>query len=304
MPAAAPAVEIAAGEYAATIVPTGAGVARLTWGDRQIIVGHDPAELPAGYLGKTLVPWPNRITDGTYEYAGQTHRVPINEHPTNAALHGLACWEVWDVVERSAQHVALEVELAPRYGYPFHLRSRVTYRLSADGGLSLAITTTNIGSHTAPYGSSTHPYLTCDLQPVDECVLRSPGTSVLTVDERLRPVATVPAADAGLALPGTAPLGTQQIDHAYTGLPAGGWTVALTDPDSGLEVRLHADAPWLQIYSGEEVGRAGVAVEPMTCPPDAFNSGTDLIELAPGASHTLELRINATLVASGSSATA
>ncbi|WP_324649485.1 aldose-1-epimerase [Georgenia sp. H159] len=289
----APAVTLTSGDYTATIVPVGAGLAGLQHRGRQVVVGHDPAELPLGYPGATLVPWPNRITDGTYEYDGETHRVPVNEHETNAALHGLACWSVWDVVAQSDAHVVLELEIAPRYGYPFHLHSRVTYRLDADDGLGVEITTTNIGARTAPYGSSTHPYLTCDLQPVDECVLRAPARSVLTVDDRLRPVSTVPAADAGLALPGDAPLGDTRIDHAYTDLPTGGWTVTLTSAERALQVRLHADAPWLQIYSGELVGRRGVAVEPMTCPPDAFNSGTDLVELATGDSHTLRLRIDA-----------
>lgn len=293
MPRPAPAVELTAGDYTATIVPSGAGLARLTWRGRHVVVGHDPRELPLGYLGKTLVPWPNRITDGTYEYAGETHRVPINEHPTNAALHGLACWSVWDVADRSGEHVTLELELAPSYGYPFHLLTRTTYRLTADGGLDVEITASNIGERTAPYGSSSHPYLTCDLRPVDACTLHVPATTVLEVDDRLRPVGTSLAADVGLDLPGTAPLGGRQVDHAYTGLPAEGWTVRLTDTESGLQVRLHADAPWLQIYSGEQVGRRGVAVEPMTCPPDAFNSGTDLVELAPGEQHTLRFRIDA-----------
>ncbi len=293
MPRPAPAVDLAAGDYSATIVPTGAGLARLTWRDRHVVLPHEPTELPLGYLGKTLLPWPNRITDGTYEYAGETHRVPINEHPTNAALHGLACWSVWDVVERSTEHVALELEVAPRYGYPFHLHSRVVYRLAADGGLHVEITSRNVGEATAPYGASTHPYLTCDLRPVDECVLHAPAQTVLEVDDRLRPVSSAAAADVGLDLPGTAALGGTQVDHAYTDLPPGGWTVTLTDPDSGLQARLHADAPWLQIYSGDQVGRRGVAVEPMTCPPDAFNSGVDLVELAPREQHTLTFRIDA-----------
>lgn len=286
-----PAVALSAGDYTATIVTVGAGLAGLTWRGRQIVVGHEPGELPLGYVGKTLVPWPNRITDGTYVYDGQTHQVPINEHPTNAALHGLACWSVWDVVDRSDAHVVLELEIAPRYGYPFHLRTRVSYRLDAAGGLAVEIASTNIGERTAPYGSSTHPYLSCDLRPVDECTLQVPAGSVLTVDDRLRPVATESAESAGLALPGTEPLGGRQVDHAYTDLPTGGWTVTLADDT--LAVRLHADAPWLQIYSGELVGRRGVAVEPMTCPPDAFNSHTDLVELAPGATHCLTLRIEA-----------
>lgn len=289
----APAVELTAGDYAATIVPVGAGLARLRWRDHQIVVGHDPDVMPDSYLGKTLVPWPNRITDGVYEYDGGRHEVPINEHATNAALHGLACWTVWQVVEQSAAHVVLETEIAPQYGYPFHLRSRTTYRLDAAEGLSIAIEATNLGTATAPYGSSTHPYLSCDGRPVDECRLHAPAASVLAVDHRLHPVEQLSVEAADLALPGTAPLGAKQIDHAFTDLPAEGWTVSLTDDETGLSVRLHADAPWLQIYSGDKVGRRGVAVEPMSCPPNAFNSGIDLVELAPGASHTLELRIDA-----------
>ncbi len=294
MPTRPPALELAAGDYAATIVPVGAGLARLSLQGRQIVVPHEPGELPTGYLGKTLVPWPNRITGGTYEYAGTVHEVPVNEHATGAALHGLACWSLWDVVEQSPSHVSLELELAPRYGYPFHLLSRVTYRLDAQEGLTITIATTNVGADTAPYGSSTHPYLSCDGRPVDECVLRSPARSVLAVDERLSPLEVVPVADLGLELPGTEALGGTRIDHAFTDLPGEGWTVSLSDPTSGLTSRLHASAPWLQIYSGEHVGRRGVAVEPMTCPPDAFNSGTDLVELAPGQEHVLTLRIDAT----------
>jgi len=54
---------------------------------------------------------------------------------------------------------------------------------------------------------------------------------------------------------------------------------------------MEAEDPWCQVYSGEEIGRAGVAVEPMTCPPDAFNSGEDVIVLEPGDSHVFEFRI-------------
>ncbi|QHK19032.1 hypothetical protein GU243_03865 [Pseudarthrobacter psychrotolerans] len=47
--------------------------------------------------------------------------------------------------------------------------------------------------------------------------------------------------------------------------------------------------PWLQIRTADKpataADRLGLAVEPMTCPPDAFNSGEDLIQLEPGSSH-------------------
>jgi len=56
--------------------------------------------------------------------------------------------------------------------------------------------------------------------------------------------------------------------------------------EAGSTVVLSAEAPWVQVYTAEHLGRRGVAVEPMTCPPDAFNSGRDLVELEVGRSHS------------------
>ena len=43
------------------------------------------------------------------------------------------------------------------------------------------------------------------------------------------------------------------------------------------------------LFTGDplpDVARRSLAVEPMTCPPDAFRSGEDLIRLEPGGSFT------------------
>src|SRR5262249_8967511 len=60
----------------------------------------------------------------------------------------------------------------------------------------------------------------------------------------------------------------------------------------GTEVALWAgpDYRWLQVFTGDTLDaahrRRAVAIEPMTCPPNAFATGTDLIMLAPGDSVT------------------
>ncbi|WP_127127010.1 aldose-1-epimerase [Georgenia sp. SYP-B2076] len=282
---------LAAGEYEATVFSVGASLARLTWRGTDLVVPSSEAEIPTGYLGKTLVPWPNRIADGRYEFGGATYEVPITEHATRTALHGLACWVDWDVVDAGPDEVTLSTMLVPQYGYPFQLRSEVTYRLGPEG-LQVAISSANVGATAAPYGSSSHPYLSCGLVAVDACTLQFPARQVLTVDERLLPVSGVPTAQAGLDFQDARTIGDRQIDHAFGELPPDGWEVRFHDPGSGLGVRLTARAPWLQIYSGERVGRRGVAVEPMTCPPDAFNSTVDLVVLQPGERHTLRFRID------------
>jgi aldose 1-epimerase len=59
----------------------------------------------------------------------------------------------------------------------------------------------------------------------------------------------------------------------------------------GTDVWLGEGADYVQLYTGDtlpsEERRRAVAIEPMTCPPDAFRSGTGLISLGPGERHTV-----------------
>ncbi|MFI7483425.1 aldose-1-epimerase [Kocuria sp. M1R5S2] len=287
---------LAAGEYRATVFSSGAALGRLTWRGDDIAVPVPESEIPAAYEGKTLVPWPNRVADGRYTFRDRTHELPINEHMTNSALHGFGCWVDWDVVEATSNEVTFRTHVMPRYGYPFHLATEVTYRLAADLGLCVEITSTNVGASPAPYGVSSHPYLTCGLAPVDECTLTVPAEWVMTVDDRLLPTGMVPVGDANLDFRNARPVGPQQVDHAFGGLPPDEWEVMLSHPGNGLSVRLTATAAWLQIYTGDRLGRRGIAVEPMTCPPNAFNSKDDFIVLEPGDHYTLRFRIEASLL--------
>jgi aldose 1-epimerase len=59
----------------------------------------------------------------------------------------------------------------------------VIYRLEATRGLHVFIRTQNVGDEIAPYGAGAHPYLTCNLQPIDDCELTLPVIEE-TCDER------------------------------------------------------------------------------------------------------------------------
>ncbi len=286
------AIHISAGRYAATIVEEGAGLASLTFDGDDLVLPHDPDVRPAGYSGKTLVPWPNRIAGGSYEWRGTNFGLHVNEPETGSALHGLAYQTDWSVVERRADSVTLATEVGPEPGYPFSLIVQTTYALDPQAGLSITITAKNNGDEDAPYGTSIHPYLTCGLS-VDNATLSVPADAVLEVDENLTPVEETPVEGTYLDLRDGVAMSGRQVDHAFTGLKYGRWEVTLRCNDTGRGVQMASSTPWVQVYSGELLGRKGVAVEPMTCPPNAFNSGIDVIVLGPGEETTFTASISA-----------
>lgn len=280
---------LAAGAYEARVASVGATLVALTHRGRDLVLPFAPDVLADGYQGRTLVPWPNRVVGGRYAVSGRSLRLPVNEPETGAALHGHGAFQPWTAVGSGGAEVTLELDLPATYGYPFDVLCRVRYALD-DHGLAVHVTGTNTGTEPAPFGIGTHPYLTCG-QPVDACTLVVPAARVLLTDERSAPTRLV-GVGGDLDLRAPSVLGPRSVDHAFTDLPEGEWAVELTHPEAG-GVRMAADAPWVQVYTGERLGRRGVAVEPMTCPPDAFNSDPDGVLLAPGETRALVLHVSA-----------
>src|SRR5690606_4511058 len=106
----------------------------------------------------------------------------------------------WELVERTGSSATWALELPAAYGYPFQVRCVTTYALDADSGLSVTVEGTAVGPSAAPFGASTHPYLTCDGRPLDECRVSLPAASVLLTDDRGTPTRLVPVAEADLDL--------------------------------------------------------------------------------------------------------
>jgi len=285
--------EIAADGYQAVATELGAGLRELRYGGRPVIAGYQPDELPPGAAGQLLVPWPNRVDRGRYTVAGTEYQLDLSEPKAGNAIHGLGRWAPWPVVRHDHHAVTLRQGLLGRTGYPFCLDLEVEYHLSGTG-LRVSVTARNVGAHAAPYGTGSHPYLTTGAPAVDECELTLPAARWLPVDERGIPVG--PAQDvAGGALDFRAAsrIGAARLDHAFTGLDRDeqgrAWARLASN---GTEVALWAgpDYRWLQVFTGDTLDaahrRRAVAIEPMTCPPNAFATGTDLIMLAPGDSVT------------------
>ena len=291
-------VPLRSGRYAAGIASIGASLRSLTADGRDLVVPFAEDAVRPLYRGVVLVPWPNRVVDGRYAFDGAAQQLPLTEPERGHALHGLGCWADYRIVARAPDSVLLETTIVPQAGYPHRLRIEVEYRLGADG-LSARVTATNTGPSRAPYGSSGHPYLVAGEGRVDDWRIELAAGRVLEVDERLSPrgLADVPGGPFDFASPTR--IGDLFVDHAFTALGPGEARARVLAADGhGVELRWDAAvAPWVQVHTGDrpepEYNRRALAVEPMTCPPDAFNSGTDLVVLEPGAAHTLEWTIAA-----------
>lgn len=285
-----------AGGYKATVASVGAGLVSLSFQGQDIVLPFPEHELPPAYAGKVLMPWPNRVAGGAYTFAGQRYELPVNEASTGSALHGLALWNAWQVERRSHSEVVLRHLLHGEPGYPFQLALSVRYALDAGRGLQVELEAVNCGTAAAPYGCGSHPYITVGGEDVDNCELSFRAGKVLLTDPKLQPTELLDTAGTDFEFAEARMLASQSLDHAFTDLPKGDWNVTLRNPALKLAAVVEAsgtDAPWLQLYSGELRGRKGLAVEPMTCPPDAFNSGKDLAVLEPDQSHSLAFRVRA-----------
>lgn len=301
--------------FTAIVTEVGATLRELSWQGRPLVAGFGRHDLPHAYQGAVLAPWPNRLGGGRYRWSGREYQLPLTEPERINALHGLVCFAAWQVVDRDPESVTLTHRLWPQRGYPFALDLRARYELS-DAGLTFALTATNVGDAPAPYGASFHPYLVAGGGTVDDWTLQVPAATYLTVDpEHLLPLAPAPVGPAGFDFHTPASLRGVEIDHALTDLDFGdpadpadpaaasgtgrGGTVILRllgPGGRGVAMSWGRVAPWLQLCIPDEqnpaITRQALAVEPMTCPPDAFNSGTDLITLPPGGEHTFAVTIS------------
>jgi aldose 1-epimerase len=243
--------------------------------------------------GQVLMPWPNRIEDGSYEFDGRRHQLPLTEVEAGNAIHGLVRWASWSVADRAQERVVLEHVLHPQPGYPFALALRIEYSLS-DDGLMVRTTATNVGAGPCPFGSGMHPYFTVGTPPVDSLTLTVPARTVVGSGARGLPAEAhdVEGTDYDFRRPRQ--LGATRLDNTFSDLEPdddGLTRVHLRDEASGAEVTVWADESYthLQLFTGDplpDVNRRSLAVEPMTCPPNAFRTGEGVVRLEPGGSWT------------------
>lgn len=267
----------------AVIVEVGGGLRTFTVDGDAYVDGYFEDDIAPGAAGQILAPWPNRLGDGAYEFAGTKHQLALSEPVNRNASHGLVRWLRWQAVDHDADSVTVECALPAQPGYPFPIVLRTRWSVGPHG-LRAVHTAVNLGAKPAPFGLGVHPYLRVPGTPIADLSLDLPAQWRLKTDNRKLPVGEEPYKNE------SARIGDTVIDSAFGDLTRdadGNVSIGLSTAD-GRGVTLWADEsfPWVQVYTADtldgERRRRAVAVEPMSCPPDAFRTGRDLVTLGPG----------------------
>ncbi|WP_020670041.1 aldose 1-epimerase family protein [Amycolatopsis nigrescens] len=284
--------EITRGTARAVITEIGAGLRAFEVGGVPYVDAFPEDAKPPKAAGQVLLPWPNRTKNAEWVYEDEKQQLEVTEEARGNAIHGLTRHREWQLVEHAESSITFEIEVRDEPGWPVPLHATIEYAL-APRELTVTHQVRNDGETEIGVGVGTHPYFRLGDVPTDELTL------TLAAD-RVRPFEDgpqLPYADEQ-DVDGTEYdlregriLGGCDFDTTFGGLAPGEdgrHHHLLSYQDKLLEVWTGPDFKWVQVFTPADlVGRGrAVAIEPMTCPADALNSGTDLIRLAPGDTWT------------------
>ena len=283
------------GRQELVVAEVGATIRSYSVAGEPVLAGFEADQWSHAGRGQVLAPWPNRLADGRFEFEGTVAQAPLNEPERANAIHGLVRWRPWQLEALAQNVLTVACTLYPSPGYPFLLGLRVEYRL---GRLGLTITTSarNLGQESLPFGLGFHPYFTAGTEHVDTAVLELPATERLVLDARALPTGERhPVVGTEYDFTTARAIGPTAMDTAFGGLRRDGDRLAwasLSDPATGRGASIWVDDRfgYLMVFTGDNLSpderRRAVALEPMTCPPNALRSGQDLIVLLPGQEWT------------------
>jgi aldose 1-epimerase len=282
-------LDTAQGRAEAVITQVAAALRGYSVGGIEVTESFPETSIPPFGTGIVLVPWPNRVEDGTWMLDGVQQQLSITEPPRHNAIHGLLRWMPYSVVEHTASALTLAATVFPQSGYPFQLDTTVRYALS-ETGLTVTHALTNVSERRAPVAIGTHTFLTIGDVPPEELVLTLAASTHFELDARLIPRTELPVEGTPFDLRAGKRLGDLFLDDAFGGVEVvdGASRHRLTAPD-GRYVELWQDENfgYVQVFTTELYPKNGatklaVAVEPMTAPANALNTGQGLRWLEPG----------------------
>lgn len=283
------------GEYVSVLPSIGGAINAMALNNKgelvEIMKGYTSEEslketLETSFRGSNLFPFPNRIRDGKYSFKDIDYQLDVNFPDESNAIHGLVYKTPFRIVDKEDGEIGctliLEYRSEPSPGYPFQYLFKIIYKLKEFEGFECKIKVANMTDQSIPVGHGWHPYFLADSDKVDELSLQFPAESMLEVDERNIPTGVEtpykvfqelkPVADTGL-------------DNCFQLAQEDVFAeIVVHNPAAGFGYRIWQETGkykynFVQIYTPPD--RKSIAIEPMTCAPDAFNNEKGLIVLGP-----------------------
>lgn len=285
--------ELADGALTATVTQVAAGLRTLRFDGADLTEPYPATSPPPSACGIVLVPWPNRVKDGTWDLHGSPQRLALTEPARGNAIHGLLRYRPYELLEHTGSAVSQQAWIYPELGYPFILRTVVRHELGADG-LTVTHTIANEGDAAAPVAIGAHPYLRIADVPTEELTVTVGARTHLEVDDRMNVIGESPVEGTRYDLRGGRRVGELDLDDGYADVPVtdGRVTHTLSAAD-GRRVALWGDESfaYVQVFTSRKLathpdGSVALAVEPMTAPANALNTGRGLRWLEPGETWT------------------
>lgn len=279
-----------AGPARAVITQLAAGIRELQIGGVDLVEPFPVNASPQSAQGIVLSPWPNRVRDGKWTWRGADGaetklQLPLTEPARGNAIHGLLRFTAYELADKGSDFVELQVTVYPQNGYPFLVDTHVRYQLT-DDGLMVTHTFANGGERDAPVAVGAHPYFRLGEVDTNDLLLAVHATTHYELDEQLIPVGSHPVAGTPFDLRKPQRVRDLNLNEGYA--DAGpGELAQLTAPD-GSSLVLWGDEAYrfVQVYTHRSFatlpeGAVALALEPMTAPTDALNSGVGIKRLAP-----------------------
>jgi aldose 1-epimerase len=279
------------GSQVAVAVEVGGGLRTYTVAGHDVLDGYAADSICDGARCQTLVPWPNRVQDGKWRWADTDQQLTLSEPEQHNAIHGLARWLAWEVVDLAESSVSLRCVVAPQQGYPWRLEVTNTWSLDSQG-LTAVTTVRNDSDTAAPVAVGFHPYVTVGEATIDDALLTVPAqTRILTGAQQI-PSGSEPVAGTSYDFRAETRLGDLKIDYAFADLirdSDGRARLRLAAPGGGRTVAVWVDDayPYLEVFTGDGLPdpsrrRQGLGVEPMSAPPNALATGESVSVVEPG----------------------
>jgi aldose 1-epimerase len=281
--------EIRSGPFRLFATEVGASIRRFDRDEVAILEPYDDHLLADGAHGAVLAPWPNRIPAGRYGFGGREFQLELSDPTHGAAIHGLLRWRAFECREYSSDSVTLGHLLWPSPGYPFAVDVAVTYSVS-DDGLKVHVEMENVGVETCPFALGHHPYVAVGQDVlVDELVVRFVGHEYATMNARGELELWRGVAGSPYDFTHARNVGDQVLDVVLRGGSRdrdGKRRVDVLRPDGyGVVVWMDESFNYVQLFTGDTLApyrrRRGLALEPMTGPPGAFQSGEGVLLVEP-----------------------